>query len=338
VVGELSVYHYVRAEYTEALGLAEEALQLAQEVGDALLIGLGHTALGFILFTLGELESARTHFQHLIPSYRPDQHHRGFLALRSSDAGLTALAYDACCLWCLGYPDQAAKRSEEAVSLAHRLGHPFSLADVLCYGVCLFNEMRRTPEPLVAGAEELKALAGAKLHGWLGHATWHWGEALAMSGRVEEGIAEMRRGLDIQSSGPERCHRTGCLLWLAEALGRAGRPEQGLAAAAETLARVEADDERFLEAELHRVQGDLLLALGDVAGAEAGFRRAIEVARRQNAKSWELRATTSLARLWQAQGRGEEGCQVVSEVYGWFTEGFETPDLQEARALLEELT
>jgi predicted ATPase len=134
----------------------------------------------------------------------------------------------------------------------------------------------------------------------------------------------------------------GSLCTLAEAQARAGQPEEGLDTLDEALALVEQTDERHWEAELYRVQGELLLMEGDdasaSAAAEASFHRAIEVARRQSAKSWELRATTSLARLWQEQGRIDEARQVLATIYDWFTEGFDTPDLQEAKALLEELS
>ena len=128
------------------------------------------------------------------------------------------------------------------------------------------------------------------------------------------------------------------LALLAEACGSAGRAEEGLSALAEALAFVQSSDERYYEAALHRLQVDLLLAKGDEAGAEASFREAIAVARRQSARSWELRATTSLARLWQKQGKVDEARQVLAQIYGWFTEGFDTPDLKEAQALLAALS
>ena len=130
----------------------------------------------------------------------------------------------------------------------------------------------------------------------------------------------------------------GSLCTLAEAQAKAGQPEEGLDTLDEALALVEQTDERHWEAELHRVQGELLLMQGDDAEAEASLHKAIEVARGQSAKSWELRATTSLARLWQEQGRIDEARQMLAEIYGWFTEGFDTPDLQEAKALLDELS
>ena len=165
------------------------------------------------------------------------------------------------------------------------------------------------------------------------------GWALTDEGPAEEGIARMRRGLADYTA-------TGAELWvpdflalLAQAHGRAGRPAAGLELLAEALDRVERNGGRWLEAELHRLRGELLLALPepDPAAAEACFRRAVAVAREQGARMWELRAATSLARLWRDQGEAAEARDLLAPVYGWFTEGFDTPDLVTARRLLEEL-
>ena len=180
-------------------------------------------------------------------------------------------------------------------------------------------------------------MASERLPGWLGQATWQRGEALALLGQLEEGIAQMREGLVLQEFGHERCYRTGGLRALAQAQARVGCPGDGLGTLAEALALVEATDERHWEAELHRVQAELLLMQGDEAGAGASFQQAIEVARRQQARSWELRAATGLARLWQNQGRPDEARQMLAPIYGWFTEGFDTRDLREAKALLDDL-
>jgi predicted ATPase len=346
VLGRLSLFYYVRAEHQKARELAEEALSLAQQAKDPLLVALGHWHLGFILFGLGEYTTARGHLERVIALYNPERHHRSLVVLSVSDAGLSALAYAACCLWCLGYPEQALSRSQEALALARELGHPFSLADVLCYGGCLFNAMRRDALALKNNAEELKRLANEKsFAGWLGMATCFRGEALAMLGRVQEGMTQMREGMAAHQSAGVRLNLSGRLGSLAEAQAKAGQPEEGLSTLGEALALVEQTDERYWEAELHRLRGELLLMQGDEAEAEASFHQAescfqhaMEVARRQQAKSWELRATTSLARLWQKQGRMDEACQMLAEIYGWFTEGFDTPDLEEAKALLEELS
>jgi DNA-binding SARP family transcriptional activator/predicted ATPase len=346
VLGELALLHYVRAEHQRARELAEEALSLAQQAKDPLLVVLGHWYLGLVLFCLGEYTTARTHLEQMISFYEPQQHHHPLVFLRGSDAGLSALAYDACCLWCLGYPDQALSRSQEALALARELGHPFSLADVLYFAGCLFNKMRRDAQALKDNAEELMRLSNEKgFPGWLGAGHHFQGQALAMLGQVQEGMAQIREGMAASRSRGARCYFSESLRSLAEAQAKAGQPEEGLTTLAEALALVEATDERYCEAELHRLKGELLLMEGDEAEAEASFHQAescfqhaVEVARRQQAKSWELRATVSLARLWQKQGRVDEARQMLAEVYGWFTEGFDTPDLQEARALLEELS
>jgi predicted ATPase len=338
VVGELSMFHYVRAEHERARELAEEALSLARQAEDPLLVVLSHWCLGFILFCLGEYTTALAHLEEVIAFYDPDQHHRSFVALTVSDAGSSALAYAACCLWCLGYPEQASKRSQEALDLVRELGHPFSLADVLCYGSCLFHAMRRDAQVLKDDAEELMQLSNEKsFAGWVAMGTRFRGEALAKLGYLEDGIAQMREGLALQRPVVERCYQSGTLGALAEAQAEAGRQEDGLSTLVDALAFVEQTGERYCEAELHRLQAELLLMQGDEAGAEASFLHAVEVARRQSAKSWELRATTSLCRLWQAQGRIDKARRALAEIYGWFTESFDTRDLQEAKALLEEL-
>jgi predicted ATPase len=162
-----------------------------------------------------------------------------------------------------------------------------------------------------------------------------------MLGQVQEGIAQMREGMAANLSIGERCHMSGMLHSLAEAYAKTGQPEKAVATLDEALSLVEQTDERHWEAELHRLRAELVLMQGRDAAAkaeaEASLQHAIEVARRQSAKSWELRATTSLAHLWHQQGRNAEAQRMLAEIYGWFTEGFDTPDLLEAKALLEEL-
>lgn len=316
VLGELSIRHYVRAEHRRAHELAKEALSLAERVKDPLLVALDHAYLGFILFSLGEYERALGHLEQVISFYEPQQHHHLFVSLRGSDAGVSALAYNACCLWCLGYLDQAAKRSQEALALARELDHAFSLADVLCFGGCLFHQMRRDVMALQENAEELTRLSrGMGFSSFLGTGTSYWGDALAKLGQVQEGIAHMREGLATRQSIDAQCYLPGILIAMAEAQVKAGQPVEGLATLAEALTRLQETDERHWEAELYRLKGELLLMQGDDVGAEASLHQAIEVSRRQRARSWELRATTSLARLWQQQGRTEEARQVLAKIY-----------------------
>jgi predicted ATPase len=175
---------------------------------------------------------------------------------------------------------------------------------------------------------------------WLAMGTILRGGALAEQGQATDGITQMRQGLAVfQATGAE-VGRPYFLALLAEAYGRGGQVEEGLCALAEALAAVEKTGERFYEAELHRLTGELLLAraVANQVEAEACFRQALDIARRQSAKSLELRAAMSLSRLWQHQGERDEARQLLPEIYGWFTEGFDTADLQEAKALLDELS
>jgi DNA-binding SARP family transcriptional activator/tetratricopeptide (TPR) repeat protein len=338
VLGELAVFHYVQAEHNKARELGEEALRLAQQTKDPMLIVLSHWYLGFIWFFLGEYTTARTHLMHVITFYRPEQHHSSMVFLRGSDAGISALAYDALCLWCLGYPDQAKRQSQEALGLARELDHPFSLADVLSYAGCMFNAMRLDAQALKEYAEELKRLSSEKgFAGWLAYAILYQGKALIMLGQVKEGIVQMQEGMVVAKPQGQQLNFTGAFRSLAEAQAKIGLPGEGLATVSEALAIVEQAGERHWEVELHRLRGEILLMQGDEAEAEASFKKAIQVARQQSAKSWELRASIGLARLWGKQGKRDEARQLLGEIYDWFTEGFDTPDLREAKTLLEEL-
>jgi adenylate cyclase len=338
ILDGLSVHHYVRAEYRQARELAEAAFNLAQQTVDPMLVALTHWYLGFVLFASGEYKTAHLHLAHMIASYEPQQHHN-FIILRGSDAGMSALSYDACCLWCLGFPDQAMKRSLEALVLGRKFDHPFSSADVFAYAGCMFNILRRNREALKENAEELLRLTLEKdFQGFLGTATCHRGIALILLGQFQEGIEQILEGLALRHSTGVRLEDSGVLCFLAEARAKTVSPEEGLATLDEAFAMVEKTEERQWEAELHRLKGELLLERGNQSEAEVSLCKAIEVARAQSAKSWELRAVMSLGRLLQRQGKKAQAKKMLAEVYNWFTEGFDTPELIEARGLLEELS
>jgi predicted ATPase len=242
-------------------------------------------------------------------------------------------------LWALGYPDQAVQRSQEALTMAHALAHPYSLADTLSEGVQV-HANRREWQTVQAHAEAWLALATE--HGFARHAaqgTCVLGWALAGQGQVEEGIAQMRQGLAALRAQGTAVGMPAWLARLAEAYGQVGQVGEGVHLVAEALAVVDTTGERGNEAELHRLHGVLLLrqTVPDTPAAEVCFQQALDVARRQQAKSWELRAAMSLSRLWQRQGKRPEARELLAPIYGWFTEGFDTADLQDARALLEEL-
>jgi predicted ATPase len=324
--------------------LGEQCLRLAQSAQDSALLLTAHRTLGTTLFWLGEFDAARRHLEQGMALYDPQQH--GSLALRylGADPGVWCRCYAAMALGCLGYPEQAWQQSREALALAQARSHPFSLATALNHAATL--QIRRGEvQGVKEQAEALMALSleqGFPL--WLAWATIWRGWALAEQGQGEEGIGQMRQGIDDYLATGAKLGMTPGLAYLAEAYGKVGQTEEGLKVVAEALTLVDTTAERGWEAEIYRLQGELLLKSEARSqkpereeAAESCFRQALHVARGQSAKSWELRAAMSLSQLWQRQGKREEARRLLAEVYGWFTEGFDTADLQEAKALLEEL-
>jgi predicted ATPase len=333
----LSVFYVVRADLKKTRELAEQLLNLAQRVGDPALLLEAHLQLGTASFYLGEPTVAREHWDRAIVLYDPERH-RSLAFVYATDPGVVGLAWAAAALWDLGYPDQALKRSDEALALARKIAHPFSLAFALVFANWI-RALRREWPMAAEHAEATIALSAEQgfVH-WLLLGTFYRGAALTEQGRTDEGIAEMRDALAAMPSRGGELGRPGYLAWLAAAYDKAERTDEALALVAEALALVERRDERNWEAEIYRVKGELLLESGGSSEAETCFRRAIEIARRQSAKSLELRATTSLARLLDKQGRQDEARRILGEIYAWFTEGFDTADLKDAKALLEELS
>ena len=330
-------FYRSRGVLPTARELGEQLYQLAQREADPTHLLEAHGALGGILFYLGDYAAARTYLEQGITLIDPTAQRA--LALRSNvTTGVTwCLVHTALTLWCLGYPAQARRRSQEALALALALTHPLSLATVRHWTAWL-HQRRRDVAAVQEQAEALLALATAQgfpLH--VGHGTCWLGWALAMQGQGETDIAQMQQGLqDILALG-QTLAAPGGLVPLAEAAEHAGQIEEGLRLLDEALAALERSRRNDLRAEVYRLQGALRLrrAIPDIAQAEACFQQALAIARRQQAKSWELRAATSLARLWQQQGKRQEAHDLLSPVYHWFTEGFDTADLQDAKALLD---
>lgn len=336
VLGELSIFPYVRAEYRASLELAEEALCVAQETGDELLEMLAHWHMGFVLFALGDFDPSRIHLEKIISFYKPQEHHRIFVELRGSDAGVSALAYYACCMWCLGYPEQALWYSQQSVELAYRLSHAFSLADVLCYGGCVFNSMRRDVDALEESAEALYRISKEKgFSSFWSTGMSYRGEVMTRRGNFQEGISLLLEGIAIRALSKARCSFSVIMSSLAQAQIMSGHLETGLTTFSEVFPLVEETGERFYEAELYRQQAAFQLKQGQQRAAEASLWHAVEIARHQKAKSWELRALIDLAHLNQGGIGEEKALRELSAVYSWFREGFNTPDLQEAQALLD---
>jgi predicted ATPase/DNA-binding SARP family transcriptional activator len=338
VLGELALHHFVLAEHQRARAFGEQALDVASRLKDPLLEAMGHWYLGVVLYYLGEYATAQTHLDSVLAFYVPQEHHRSFVLLRGSDVGVSAMAYTACTLWCLGFQEQALRRSQDALALARDLNQPFTLVDALNYAGCIIDIMRRDAQGLKGHAEEMTRLIRDKVPGWSRTGQLFEGVALVMLGQPREGLEQMREAISVLKTRGAVIDLSMFLCSVAEAQALMGHSEEGLTTLAETLAFADETSEYSHKAELHRLRGELLLMQGDEDEAEASFHTAIDVARRQNAKSWELRATTCLARLWQQQGNTEEARQVLAEIYNWFTEGFDTRDLKEAKALLEEIS
>jgi len=340
VLDALSIFHYNRAEYRAAQAVAEQFLDLAQRQHDPAQLLRAHFRLSQTLFNVGAFALSRTHLEQGRALLDPQEHANVHPALgRIRDSGMLWLLQLGRTLWMLGYPDQAAQRSQEALTLAHALAHPFVLVDAL-YVSALIQRHRREWQTVQAHAEAMLALATE--HGFARNVALgvlFRGMALAAQGQNATGLAQMRQGLAAYRVTGSAVGMSGHLAQLAEAYMQVGQVDEGMHLLAEALAMVDTTGERHTEAELHRLHGELLLrqAVPDAPQAEACFQRALDVARHQQAKSWELRAAMSLARLWQGQGKRGEARELLAENYDWFTEGFDTADLQEAKALLEAL-
>jgi predicted ATPase len=329
-----------RGELPASHELAEQLLSLAQRVQDPGLLLEAHHTLWAILYSLGEFTSAQTHMERGIALYDPQQHgHHAFL-YGGHDPGVCCRTHAARALWLLGYPDQALQKTRDALSLARELSHPFSLGNALTYAAWV-HQQRGEGQAVQERAEAAITLGTEQgLPRWVVQGTMLMGWLLAEQGQREKGIVQMRHELaSRQATVMAREHSYYGALF-AEALGKAGQTEEGLNAVSERLARAHKIGSRFYEAELYRIKGELLLKseVQRLSEAETCFHQAIDIACRQSAKSLQLRAVMSLSRLWQQQGKKEEARQMLAEIYGWFTEGFDTADLKEAKVLLEELS
>jgi len=338
VLAGLAVFYLVRGEVRKARDLAEQGLRSAPRVSTPIALMGAHVLLGESLAYQGELTAAREHFEQAWGLYNPQEHNVNTLQVWV-DPGVALLSDIALTSWYLGYPDQAQKRCQEFLALAAGLSHPFSLGFALLRACSLHSVRQEWQRARERAGEVMRLATELGFPFWFAEGTALQGRALAAQGQEEEGIAQLEQGLAFFRAAGTELERLGNLPWLAAAYGKVGRVEEGLAVLAEALAVVDKTGVRVHEVGLYVTQGWLLLARsGDnQVEAEACFRQAIEIARRQQAKSWELRAATSLARLWQQQGKQPKARTMLSDIYGWFTEGFDTKDLQEAKTLLEEL-
>jgi predicted ATPase len=343
--------------------LGEQLIILGTEMHDSshvvgtLYLSRAHFMQSEVFYCLGEFLSAREHGQEGGRIYAPQQRDKHVL-LYGNDTGICCGVQEAMALWQLGWPNQAIERVQAGLQVARELSHPFTLAFVLCFATTI-HQLCRDVETVQEQVGELLHISekhgfalfqalGTVLQGWTlsekrsiqrSDSGLHGDARRPMdvymqsdaADRVSAGIAALR-AIGVQRTLPKS------LAFLAEANGRAGKIKEGLDRVHEAREWVEKTDERTYDAELFRLEGELLLlGQGDGEEAEACFLHALEVARCQSAKSWELRAAMSLSRLWQQQGKTAAALALLQEVYEWFTEGFDTSDLKDARTLLEEL-
>jgi predicted ATPase len=328
----------VQGAHTRAYDLAEQFYQQAQQAQESALLLEAHRMLAAALFWLGELRLAHWHAEQGSALYDPQQH-RAHAFRYGFDPGVACFFYAAHALWFQGYADQAFTWRNKALTLAHGLSHPISLAWTLSHAA-FFHQFRREAQPAQEHGRAAVTLSieqdfpvwlaiGAIVHGW----------AVAVQGHGDTGITEIRENIAAYQATGAELLCSAFLAMLAEAYREADHIDAALNVLTKALTLVDKNSERFWEAELRRLKGELLLRLSadHHTEAESCFHQALAVARHQQAKSLELRATMSLSRLWQQQGKRAEAHELLAPIYGWFTEGFDTADLQEAKALLDAL-
>jgi class 3 adenylate cyclase/predicted ATPase len=338
----LSGFQYgqiLRGHMHQARALAKEFLELAQQQQDPLILAVGHRMLAYTAWWQGDVIDVRDHSAQGLALYNWDQH-RTCVVSYIQDSGVLCGYLSAFADWVLGYPTRAVQTMERTVAHAQALEHPYSIALTLLMSAQL-AQLRRDPESAYTRAEA--AIAVSREHGLPAIELWCLlprGWAFAEQGEMAKGISDIREGMERRRAYGMGAVWPWFLVLLADAYGKAGQLKDGLAALEEALEWVQRNDERLYEAEAYRVKGELLLKLDqpDTTGAEQSFRQALQVARRQEAKSWELRAATSLSRLWLQEGRHDDARQLLMPVYDWFAEGFDTADLQDARALADRLS
>jgi predicted ATPase len=334
----LRFFYVAKGNLHAAQDAGEQLLQLAQSAGDPALTLEGHYALAVPLHLLGEFTLALEHCEQAIALYDPQQH-RSHAFVYGLDAGVASRSLAACLLWELGYPERALKNSREALRLGSEVAHPVSLANALAFAGLIYMWCGET-QPALGSAEALITLAREKgFSSFLSMGLLFRGWVLTTLGAGKEGIAQLREGIAGWQATGARGNGTGHLAVLLDSYLKAGDTEEAMKVVAEACALIEEIGERNNEARLYQLKGELLRTQSTDSALEAehSFRTAIRVAQSQRAKSLELRASTSLARLLNEQGRRDEARTVLAEIYDWFTEGFDTADLKDAKALLEEL-
>jgi predicted ATPase len=333
------LFQFAGAQNADAMTTAEEMLARAERTTNAGARIMGNVCLACSLMHVGSIARARPYFDEAIERYRGvDDAEATRIAYEfGQEAGAPGYAYAAWCYWLLGYPDRAVQLGNEALAIVERIEHGYSRSRGH-YWVSALHAYRR--EWTIVEAQAVAAIASAQQHGLsmvVAVGMIMQASAQAMLEPRDEFVAAIRDALAAYRATGARFQSTYHLVLLAQALAACGRHDEGLAAWREATDLAAETGERYVEAEIHRVEGDLLLAQNNPAAAEVCYLRALDVARTQQARSLELRAAGDLSRLWREQGRSAEARDLLGPVYGWFTEGFDTLDLKEAKTLLDTL-
>jgi class 3 adenylate cyclase/predicted ATPase len=331
------VQHLIRGELATARQKAEQMRRLGEAKDDRAVLLMGCRSCGVSRYYLGEFAAAASDLEQGSTLFEP-AHRSFYAAVQPHDAHVALLVYSSRNLVCLGFLDQARRRAEQALQEARQLSHAYTMAYALANGWVGQWDLR-SKQDMLQCAEELVTVTSEHgfRHFWaMGLVLRGW--CLAAVGKEVEAMEQLAHGLSRyrELEAAAKLDVPFFLALLADAHGRARAPEEGLKRLTEAEYLIEVTGERWAEAELHRIRGRLQQTSGSCVSAEGSFHQAIHVARLQNARFWELRAATNLARLWRDQGKRRQAHDLLAPIYGWFTEGFDTLDLKEAKALLEE--
>jgi class 3 adenylate cyclase/predicted ATPase len=332
-----SRHHVARGELDLALRVAEDLLRLSRQRNDSAGLVLGHLSSGGNLMFAGRFASSRPYLEQVLALYDPISH-RSLVDQAAVHPQVASQAFLGIVLFCLGFPDQALAQSSAAIAEARTHAHPHSLALSLAYGTRLLS-LGGDNAALNERADELVAVTTEQgFPVWRVQGTIFRGWVKVKNGDVTEGMSLLRNGSTAFRATRAETWMPHFIALLAGACEIAGQVEEAVTLLDDALQIVERTGERWFAAELNRRKGQLLLRQGHAEAAEKLYRKALSIAEEQEAKLWELRAAASLARLWRGQGRPAEARDLLAPVYGWFTEGFDTQDLKDAKALLDELT
>jgi predicted ATPase len=333
----LALFHEVRAEYRKALEISEQVKSIVDQAGDPIFSAIFNFIRVWPLLNVGEIEQAYQESRQNLDIYDPEKHtHLAYIY--GYDMRVISYCFGGLAAWILGYPEKTLEMGTMALDLTRKLDHPHTLAFCLT-GACILGWFLGNQEMVDKYTEEMMPIA--EKHGfiyWLAHGIFYRGEKKTLEGQIKEGIQEMERGLEMAlSTGTETC-MTRLKCRMATACLKTGQFDEGLKAIDEAMEVMDKYDERYMEAELYRVKGELLKKKGAAEkDIEELFLKSLDVSRKQKAKMFELRTTMSLGRLLKERGKKAEARKMLEDLYGWFTEGFDFPDLKEAKAFLDEL-